>query len=208
MATGLEFTTTTNVTVLPLTDGAVAFPAGSAAATNSTKYTATTAAATTKEEQYLITVDGFETTAITKAGAVAVNLSGTAGLTGSATAAVLADSGSTAALVTNPTIPALVKGATEVQTLPSFTVTENFANDLGTSNVTIVASSGMEFDGASGTATGTGWTIGAPVFNSSNTKASFLIGTNPGTAAPITFAACRWAIPTTQASPPMFRAAS
>ncbi|MDT8399076.1 MAG: Ig-like domain-containing protein [Pseudomonadales bacterium] len=192
LGAGLKLDSTSSITVTSLTDDAPDL-SPAAAADAGGAITLSLTAATTRDSQYLVVVDGYEVTAQTTPGPVSATISGTAGLSGSVTMAVLANAGSTTALAT--TTPAttaattsIVAGAAESITLPSFTITENFNSNLGTDNFTIVAGSGMTFDDTapSDQASGTGWTITGPTFNTAKTKATFDITTNPGTKAVIT----------------------
>lgn len=158
LGSGLEFTTTTAVKVKPLTDFAPRL--NPAALANKSTLVLTPAATSTRTSQYLLTIDGFETTALSTPGAVTVTLSG--GAAGSATVAQLKNAGTSVALPT--TVPAttpatVVIGASAAATLPNFEISGVFAGDYGDftggETITVTPPTGMTLVGA-GTATCTG----------------------------------------------------
>lgn len=147
LGSGLRVDSSSNITVTALTDNAPAIT-DPTLTDSSSSFTLTVPSDADVESQYLLTATAFETSEISKAGPVAVNVSGAAA--GSATIAILADNGSTTEL-TNSTITAadtkLVAGAEAFKLLPEIDITENFEGDLASPDtITLLAGSGMEFD--------------------------------------------------------------
>lgn len=146
----------TTLTFTALTDGAPAIATATAASAGLSSLSADLGGATTRAAQYLVTLNNVDTTALSTPGAVSVTVSGDAGLSGSATVAVLSSTGSTISLATGQTLTDLVRGADQAQTLPTFEIKEIFATDFtGGDTITLKAPTGMTFQTAGAVSIGT-----------------------------------------------------
>jgi hypothetical protein len=158
--TGIKIDATTAATITPLTDNAPALVwvgAPNPGNEGTTSLTTTLSAATTRESQYLVAFNVFDTVGQTLPTTVNVTLSGDAGVAGSAVVASLAATGSTTKLTgVAPVKATLVRGADALQTLPTFEITEIFPADFTAANtITIVPPTGVTLVGA-GAAAGAG----------------------------------------------------
>lgn len=175
----------TTLTFTALTDGAPAIATATAASAGLSSLSADLGGATTRASQYLVTLNNVDTTALATPGAVSVTVSGDAGLSGSATVAVLSSTGSTISLGTGQTLTNLVRGADQEQILPTFVIKEIFATDFADGDtITLKAPTGMVFSATTvGTTTSSdgGATIAANTVNGTGSKLTITITTaGPG----------------------------
>jgi hypothetical protein len=140
-------------------------------ASKTTSVTLTTAGSTTVGTKFPvqvnISVDKVASLKTTTTGQKGVAIAGTVGITGTAALVDVKANGSSAALssAVGTKKATIVAGSTSAQTLPAFTITENFggdAVDATTKTITITPGTGLKF-GATDTIsiTGTGWGAGA-----------------------------------------------